>query len=50
MFPHEFHKQVKQIVEQEKIKKSSNYQELLVQLAEREKSKYEFLIKGSEVG
>ncbi|MED3912160.1 hypothetical protein [Peribacillus simplex] len=49
MFPHEFHKQVKQIVEQGKIKKLGNYQELLV-LAEREKSKYEFLVKGTEVG
>ncbi|MEF2094068.1 hypothetical protein V3595_05210 [Bacillus sp. CFBP9009] len=45
MFPHEFHKQVKQIVVQGKI---GNYQELLV-LAEREKSKNEFLVKGTEV-
>ncbi|MEH6948562.1 phosphotransferase [Bacillus sp. JJ634] len=47
MFPHEFHKQVKQIIDQEKIKKLANYEEKLVQLAEREKNKYEFLIKGS---
>ncbi|MGG0787116.1 hypothetical protein ABE132_00065 [Peribacillus simplex] len=49
MFPHEFHKQVKQIGEQGKIKKLGNYQELLV-LAGREKSKYEFLVKGTEAG
>lgn len=49
MFPHEFHKQMKQIVEQGKIKKSGHYQELSV-LAERQKSKYEFLEKGTEVG
>ena len=47
MFPQELHKQVKQIVEQGKIKKSGNYHEQLV-LAEREKRK--FLIKGTEVG
>ena len=47
MFPHEFHKQVKQIVEQRNLKKSGNYHELL---AEREKSKYEFLVKGTELG
>ncbi|KOR82915.1 hypothetical protein LHV56_13470 [Peribacillus frigoritolerans] len=47
MFPQEFHKQVKQIAERGKIKKSGNYHELLV-LAEREKRK--FLIKGTEVG
>ncbi|WHY95163.1 hypothetical protein [Peribacillus simplex] len=47
MFPQGFHKQVKQIVEQGKIKKLGNYHELLV-LAEREKRK--FLIKGTEVG
>jgi hypothetical protein len=47
MFPQEFHKQVKQIPERGKIKKSGNYHELLV-LAEREKRK--FLIKGTEVG
>lgn len=49
MFPQEFHKQMKQIVEQGKIKKLGNYQELLV-LAECQKSKYEFLEKGTEVG
>ncbi|RRN68496.1 hypothetical protein EI200_19385 [Peribacillus simplex] len=49
MFPHEFHKQVKQIGEQGKIKKLGNYQQLFV-LAVREKSKYEFLVKGTEAG
>ncbi|SIR73653.1 hypothetical protein SAMN05878482_105264 [Peribacillus simplex] len=49
MFPHEYHKQVKQSGEQGKIKKLGNYQELLV-LEEREKSKYEFLVKGTEAG
>ncbi|MEC0275569.1 hypothetical protein [Peribacillus frigoritolerans] len=47
MIPQEFHKQVKQIAERRKIKKSGNYHELLV-LPEREKRK--FLIKGTEVG
>ncbi|WP_458352125.1 hypothetical protein [Peribacillus frigoritolerans] len=47
MFPHEIHKQVKQIVGRGKIKKLGTYHELLV-LAEREKRK--FLIKGTEVG
>lgn len=47
IFPQEFHKQVKQIAERRKIKKSGNYHELLV-LPEREKRK--FLIKGTEVG
>ncbi|WP_289323241.1 hypothetical protein [Peribacillus sp. ACCC06369] len=49
MFLHEFHKQVKQLAEQEKNKKLGRYQELLVQLA-GEKSKYEYLMKRSEVG
>ncbi|MFJ7364417.1 hypothetical protein ACIQWQ_09875 [Peribacillus frigoritolerans] len=47
MFPHEFQKQVKQIVGRGKIKKLGTYHELLV-LAEREKRK--FLFKGTEVG
>ncbi len=45
---YKFHK-VKQLVEQGKNKKSDNYQEVFIQLA-GEKSKYEFLMKGSEVG
>jgi thiamine kinase-like enzyme len=49
MFPHEFHKQVKQIKEQEKMKKLGDYEEMLVQLADLEKRKYDYLLKGIEL-
>ncbi|MGE6610721.1 hypothetical protein ACQKFG_09390 [Peribacillus sp. NPDC076916] len=45
IFTHEYHKQVKQIGEQGKIKKIDNYQELSV-LAEREKRNMNFMLKG----
>ncbi|HWO96491.1 MAG TPA: phosphotransferase [Bacillus sp. (in: firmicutes)] len=48
MFPHEFYKQVKEKMEQGKGKKLAKHEEVLLRVAEREKRKYDWLIKGSE--
>ncbi|WP_078410364.1 phosphotransferase [Priestia abyssalis] len=48
MFPHEFYKQVNEKMEQGKGKKLAKHEEVLLQVAEREKRKYDWLIEGSE--
>ncbi|MDQ0246792.1 Ser/Thr protein kinase RdoA (MazF antagonist) [Bacillus fengqiuensis] len=48
MFPHEFYKQVKEKMEQGKGKNLSKLEGVLLQVAAREKRKYDWLIQGSE--
>lgn len=45
MFPHEFYKQVKKLLEKEKVKKLDAYRTKLFQVAQREKRKEQFVEK-----
>ncbi|MFC5465916.1 phosphotransferase [Lederbergia graminis] len=48
MFPHEFYKQMSELMGQVKLKNIGKYEETFVQIADFEKKKYDYLLNGSE--